>query len=258
VRSACGVRVAAAGVSVLVTGTEHAPFLTNSQACLFINPWNLLLKAGRHDVTIAQHSTRDESGNLSVFKTIVADLRSNADPSRRTGIDYWSRVLGKAIFAPTVHVVILYRISSALYRWRITRPISFILRSMSVVWGSTEIHPSVRIGPGFCLIHSVKVIIAAHVTIGEDVRISHGVSIGGDAGRGSRDTEIVAPVIGDHVTIGMDAIIMGPVSVGDHSVIGAQSLVIHDIPAYSVVAGSPARVIRRLDTAPEEPSGPKS
>jgi len=219
---------------------------------------NLLLKVCGHGVTIAQHSTRDESGNFSVFKTIVADLRSNADPSRRTGIDYWSRVLGKAIFAPTVHVVILYRISSTLYQWRITRPISFILRSMSVVWGSTEIHPSVRIGPGFCLIHSVKVIIAAHVTIGEDVRISHGVSIGGDAGRGSRDTEIVAPVIGDHVTIGMDAIIMGPVSVGDHSVIGAQSLVIHDIPAYSVAAGSPARVLRRLDSAPEEPSGPKS
>jgi serine O-acetyltransferase len=186
-----------------------------------------------------------------VFKTIVADLRSNADPSRRTGLDYWSRVLGKAIFAPTVHVVVLYRISSTLYQWRITRPISFILRSMSVVWGGTEIHPSVRIGPGFCLIHSVKVIIAADVTIGEDVRISHGVSIGGDPGRGARDTKIVAPVIGDHVTIGMDSIIMGPVTVGDHSVIGAQSLVIHDIPAGSVAAGSPARVLRRLDTAPD-------
>jgi serine O-acetyltransferase len=187
-----------------------------------------------------------------VFKTIVADLRSNADPSRRTGLDYWSRVLGKAIFAPTVHVVVLYRISSTLYQWRITRPISFILRSMSVVWGGTEIHPSVRIGPGFCLIHSVKVIIAANVTIGEDVRISHGVSIGGDPGRGARDTEtIIAPVIGDHVTIGMDSIIMGPVTVGDHSVIGAQSLVIHDIPAYSVAAGSPARVLRRLDNAPD-------
>lgn len=189
-----------------------------------------------------------------MFKTIAADLRSNADPARRTGLNYWSRVIGKLLFAPTVQVVVLYRIGSALYRWPVTRPISYILRSFSIVWGGTEIHPSAKIGPGFCLVHSQKILIASGVTIGKDVRISHGVSIGGDIGRGLETQATGAPVIGDHVTIALDSIVLGPVTIGDHAVIAAQSLVVRDVPAHTLAAGSPARVVRRLDTAPPEGS----
>jgi acetyltransferase-like isoleucine patch superfamily enzyme len=54
-------------------------------------------------------------------------------------------------------------------------------------------------------------------------------------------------VIGDGVSIGLHAIVMGPVTVGEHSVISAQALVVRDVPAHAVVAGSPARVVKMLD-----------
>lgn len=186
-----------------------------------------------------------------LWSTIVADICSNADPQRRTGLDYWSRVLGKLLFAPTVQVVAMFRIGSFLYRWPITRPISYILRSISIVWGGTEIHPAAQIGPGFCLVHSQKVVIGAGVTIGANARISHGVSIGSDPGRGVWDGkgDLEWPIIGDDVTVALDSIILGPVVIGDGAIISAQSLVVRDVPARSIVAGSPARVVRALATA---------
>lgn len=185
-----------------------------------------------------------------LLKTIIADVRSNVDHTRREGLNYWARVFGKLLFAPAVQVVVIYRISAALYRFRITRPFAFILRSFTIVWGGTEIHPGAVVGPGMCLVHSQKVLIGAGVTIGSDVRISHGVSIGGDTGRGASGV-VGWPVLGDGVTIALDSIILGAVTIGDGAVISAQSFVVRDVPAHALVAGSPARVVRHLD-APED------
>ncbi|MEO6606715.1 MAG: hypothetical protein ABIN55_14015, partial [Aeromicrobium sp.] len=120
-------------------------------------------------------------------------------------------------------------------------------RGFTIVWGGTEIHPSASIGPGFCLVHSQKVVIGADVRIGRDVRISHGVSIGGDTGRGGPGEPVGSPVLGNDVTVSLDSIILGPVTVGDGAVVGAQALVVRDVPAFAVVAGSPARVVRIIE-----------
>ncbi len=181
-----------------------------------------------------------------LLKTIIADVRSNVDHTRRSGLGYWARVFGKLLFTPTVQVVVMFRISTALYKFPPTRPFAFILRSMAVVWGGTELHPAAQIGPGLCLIHSQKVLIADGVKIGKDARISHGVSIGGDTGRGAAGI-VGYPVLGDNVTIALDSIVLGPVTIGDGAVISAQSLVVRDVPARAVVAGSPARVVRMLE-----------
>lgn len=183
-----------------------------------------------------------------LLKTIVADVRSNVDPSQRVGLKYWARVFGKLLFAPAVQVVVIFRISTALYRFKLTRPLAFILRSFTIVWGGTEIHPSAKIGPGFCLVHSQKILIGDGVTIGRNARISHGVSIGGDTGRGAAAVT-GWPVLGDGVAIALDSIVLGPVTIGDGAIISAQSLVVRDVPARAVVAGSPARVVRLLDSA---------
>jgi serine O-acetyltransferase len=183
------------------------------------------------------------------WRTIVADAMSHIDRSQHSGLDAAVRALGKLLITPAVQVVLVYRISHVLAGHLLTRPLAYLLRSFTVVWGGTEIHPDAEIGPGLCLVHSQKVVIGAGVRIGHDARISHGVSIGGDPGRGSRSTALRWPVIGDGVTIGMDAIIMGGVTVGDGAVIGAQSLVVKDVPARAVVAGSPARVLRVRDEA---------
>ncbi len=176
-----------------------------------------------------------------MFRTILADLKSHVD-ARRTPVGFWARVIGKTLFAPAVHVVILYRLSSACYNFRPTRPLAFLLRSAAIVWGGTEIHPAAQIGPGLCLVHSQKILIAEGVRIGSNARISHGVSIGGDTGR--HGPESGWPVIGNDVTISLDAIVLGPVTIGDRAVVSAQALVVRDVPADGIVAGSPARLVK--------------
>ena len=190
----------------------------------------------------------DFEGGCVLLRTILADLRANVHSGIWTGWRFWVRVIGKLLVVPAVQVVVLYRISTFLYSIPVIRPLAFVLRGITIVWGGTEIHPSAQIGPGFCLLHSQKVLIGGDVKIGSNVRISHGVSIGGDAGRGRPKGE-ACPVVGDNVTIGLDSIILGPVTVGDGAVISGQSFVVKDVPPYSVVAGSPARVVRKLDEA---------
>lgn len=182
-----------------------------------------------------------------LLQTIVADVRSNVDHTRRTGLSYWARVIGKLMFAPAVQCVVIFRISSLLYRHRLTRPLAFALRGFTIVWGGTEIHPSARIGPGFCLVHSQKILIGEDVVIGRNARISHGCSIGGDVGRGASESNVVTPVIGDDVTIALDSIVLGGVTVGDGAVVSAQSLVVRDVAPYTIVAGSPARLVRMIE-----------
>ncbi|MDP3892942.1 serine O-acetyltransferase [Nocardioides sp.] len=181
-----------------------------------------------------------------LIQTILADLKAPVDPTRNSGLRLWAKALLKGAVAPSVHVVIAFRLSQVLYRSVLTRPFAFLLRTFTIVWGGTEIHPDAKIGPGLCLVHSHKVVIGEGVVIGSNARICHGVSIGGDMGRHDL---FACPEIGDWVQIGMDAIIMGPVKVGDHAQIGAQSLVVKDVPAHGVAAGSPARVLRIKDEA---------
>ena len=182
---------------------------------------------------------------MSFFETLRADLAAHVDPRRHTGVRFWLRALAKLALTPAVQVVLIYRISAVLYRSPLTRPAAFALRSLTVVWGGTEIHPAAQIGPGFCLTHSQMVLVGEGVTIGSHVRMSHGVSIGGDPGRVGGD-HAGWPVIGNGVEIGLHAIVLGPVTVGDHAVISAKAMVVKDVPAHAVVAGTPARLVRML------------
>jgi len=184
-----------------------------------------------------------------LIQTILADMASHVDARHNKGAKFWVKAVGKLLFAPAVQVVVVYRISAALYQNPLTRPLAFILRSFTIVWGGTEIHPAARIGPGLCLAHSQKVLIGEGVTIGSNVRISHGVSIGGDTGRGGPKDNVGWPVVGDGVTIALDAIVLGPVTIGDGAFVVAQSFVVKDVPPKAVVAGSPARIVRMLDDA---------
>jgi serine O-acetyltransferase len=189
---------------------------------------------------------------------VIADLRSTVS-ANYPPLNFWTRVIGKSLFAPAVHVVVMYRLSAALYKFVPTRPFAFLLRAMTTVWGGTEIHPATTIGPGLCLVHSHKVVIGPGVTIGSNARIGHGVTIAGDTGSIGSRTRRGFPVIGNDVTIALDSIVLGPVTVGDGAFIAAQSMVLHDVPARTVVRGSPAKVVRSLDDPddPDEPGDPR-
>lgn len=186
-----------------------------------------------------------------MLSTIEADLRANVDPSQRTGLGFWVWVAGKALFAPQVHVVVLYRIASALAHTPL-RPIALLLRSIGLVWSGAEIHPDARFGPGLALVHSNGVVIGGGVRGGVDCRINPGVVLGepGRGGRGIADF----PTLGDHVTLGAHAVVLGPLRIGSGSVVGANAVVRTDVPDNVVVVGAPARVIRHLVPYEDDPT----
>src|SRR3954465_95896 len=113
-----------------------------------------------------------------------------------------------------------------------------------------EIHPAAQIGRALFIDHGAGVVIGETAEIGDDVTLYQGVTLGGTGfQRGKRH-----PTIGDRVVVGSGAKILGPVEVGNCSKIGANSVVIHDVPDNSTVVGNPGHPVRvdgRRPTGPD-------
>ena len=111
------------------------------------------------------------------------------------------RVVAKALFTPAIHVTVLYRISAALYRFPLTLPLAFGLRTFAIIWAGTEIHPSVKIGPGLCIVHSQKVVIGPGVVIGSNLRIHHGCTIGPRMNHAAKVTTAITSTMGVNIPL---------------------------------------------------------
>ena len=112
-----------------------------------------------------------------------------------------------------------------------------------------EIHPAARIGRGLFIDHGAGVVIGETAEIGDDVTIYQGVTLGGTGfARGKRH-----PTVEDEVMIGSGAKLLGPIEVGQRSKIGANSVVIHDVPPNSTVVGNPGHPVRVDGKRPEGP-----
>jgi serine O-acetyltransferase len=112
-----------------------------------------------------------------------------------------------------------------------------------------EIHPAAAIGAGLFIDHGMGVVIGETASIGEDVTLYQGVTLGGTGfATGKRH-----PTIEDNVTIGAGATLLGPITVGHGSKIGAGSVVIHDVPPLSTVVGNPGHPVRVEGRRPEGP-----
>lgn len=99
-----------------------------------------------------------------------------------------------------------------------------------------------------CLVHPVGVVISAQATIGKNCRIWQNVTIG------AKDVDncgksIHYPTIGDNVLIYAGAVVIGPIKVGNNAIIGANAVVLSDVPENAIVAGIPAKVIKYRDTS---------
>lgn len=107
-----------------------------------------------------------------------------------------------------------------------------------------EIHPGATIGQGLFIDHGMGIVIGETAEIGNNVTLYHGVTLGGVSWR----KEKRHPTVGDHVVVGAGAKVLGPIYVGEHSRIGANSVVVKDVPAHAVVVGVPGRTrIRQGD-----------
>jgi serine O-acetyltransferase len=116
------------------------------------------------------------------------------------------------------------------------RCIAYCARAMTGV----EIHPAARIGGEFFIDHGSGVVIGETAEIGERVTLYQGVTLGGTGfQRGKRH-----PTLGDDVTVGSGAKLLGPLAVGDGAKIGANTVVVEDVPAGSTVIGNPGHTVR--------------
>lgn len=145
-----------------------------------------------------------------------------------------------------------YRISNAIYNGRLPGFLKKILLVFSVlhqkvieITTGISLPYSAQIGSAFYIGHFGNIIISAKAVIGNNCNISQGVTIG-VSGRGEKRG---VPVIQNNVYMGANAVIAGGISIGDNAVIGANSLVIHDVPSGTTVAGVPAVIISTNDSS---------
>lgn len=147
----------------------------------------------------------------------------------------------QVIFAyPGVHAIWGHRINHWLWQ-RGARLIARITAEITRILTGVEIHPGAVLGPGLFIDHATGVVIGETAEVGEDVTLYHGVTLGGSG----RDTGKRHPTIGDRVTIGAGAKILGAIKIGDDSRIGANAVVVKEVPSSSVVVGVPGQVISR-------------
>jgi serine O-acetyltransferase len=149
---------------------------------------------------------------------------------------------------PGVHALLAHRLAQALYEAGVPllpRAIAALARAVTGI----EIHPAATIGDGFFIDHGMGVVIGETSEIGDDVTLYQGVTLGGTGfATGKRH-----PTVQDNVTIGSGAKLLGPITVGHGSKIGANSVVIHDVPPNSTVVGNPGHPVRVEGRRPEGP-----
>jgi serine O-acetyltransferase len=171
-----------------------------------------------------------------VVKEVSADVASarERDPAAR-GIGTLEILTGWA----GVQALLAHRVAHALWDVEVPllpRTIAYASRAVTGV----EIHPAARIGTDFFIDHGSGVVIGETTEIGDRVTLYQGVTLGGTGfARGKRH-----PTLEDDVTVGSGAKLLGPVSVGRNAKVGANTVVIEDVPPHTTVVGNPGHPVR--------------
>src|SRR5688572_10229722 len=147
--------------------------------------------------------------------------------------DDWSAQL-KAATTDGTSAMVLYRLMQASRRAGLA-PFEMLFNKLNVIVGGAIIGRGAEFGDEFVLIHSQGVVINGAVRGGKGLLIEHQVTIGAE-GRTS-------PVLGDNVFIGAGAKIVGAVKIGSGAKIGANAVVVHDVPESTTVVGIPAKPV---------------
>ena len=147
-----------------------------------------------------------------------------------------------------VQALLAHRVAHALYDSGVPmlpRTIAFASRTVTGV----EIHPAAEIGTDFFIDHGSGVVIGETAEVGDRVTLYQGVTLGGTGfARGKRH-----PTVEDDVTIGSGAKLLGPITVGHGSKVGANTVVISDVPPKATVVGNPGHPVRVEGRRPEGP-----
>lgn len=180
-----------------------------------------------------------------ILQEIRADVTAarDRDPAAQ-GVSSFEILTGWA----GVQALLAHRVAHALREAGVPlapRAIAYLSRAVTGV----EIHPAARIGPEFFIDHGSGVVIGETAEIGRRVTLYQGVTLGGTGFQpGKRH-----PTVGDNVTIGSGAKLLGPIAVGEGAKIGANTVVVEDVPPCSTVVGNPGHPVRVEGRRPEGP-----
>jgi serine O-acetyltransferase len=170
-----------------------------------------------------------------IFAFFYADIRAAQlrDPAAKSFLEI-------IILYPGLHALVYYRLAHGLYSMKLffsARLLSQIARFFTGI----EIHPGAKIGKRFFIDHGLGVVIGETTIIGNDVLLYQGSTLGGTGiVKGKRH-----PTIGNNVVIGAGAKVLGNIVIGDNSYIGANAVVVKDVPPNSTVVGIPGRITKQ-------------
>ena len=155
------------------------------------------------------------------------------------------RRIGVLVFSRSFKSVALYRLGH-WFRGCGVPIIPGCLQRVGQLFFAVDISPAAKLGPGVVIVHGFGVVVGSEVVAEGDLVIFHGVTLGdrGSEWVGSARSD-GHPVIGRGSMLGAGAKVLGPVRVGCNCVIGANSVVLSDIPNDSVAAGLPAKVVNQ-------------
>jgi serine O-acetyltransferase len=171
----------------------------------------------------------------SVLRLIRQDLRQKARWSYQT--DRWPALL-KVLFTDGTAAMINYRLMQWSRRWGLV-PFEMFFNKLNAACCNCIIGRGAQFGPGFVLIHATGIVINGKVRGGENIYLEHQVTLG------AQDRQ--SPQLGSDIFIGAGAKIIGPVTIGDSVRIGANAVVLEDVPAYATAAGVPAKIVRQRE-----------
>lgn len=184
------------------------------------------------------------SRSRALLRTLGEDLRTvvERDPSVRNRTE--------AVLHPALPAVWGHRVAHRLHRRGLRIPARALMGAVRAVTG-VEIHPGAQLGRRVFIDHGAAVVIGETARVGDDVTIYHQVTLGAvgwwhDNTRAEGERR--HPVVGDGVVLGTGATVLGPVTVGAGAIVGAQALVVKDLPAKARALAPAATVTPRGDT----------
>jgi serine O-acetyltransferase len=176
---------------------------------------------------------------MTLIAAIAADLGAKARWCY--GSDR-PRAIIKVLLADGTPAMIVYRLMQWSRRHHLM-PLEMLFNRLNAIGSRCIIGRGAEFGPGLVLIHSEGVVINGKVQGGSDVAIEHQVTLGADARGG-------CPRLGDGVFMGAGAKVFGAITIGDGARIGANAVVIRDVPPNSTAVGIPARIVRTRKSRP--------